>query len=295
MASQEIKVIVDDVDEIMQWLEKRNNDISNGKTSVTEYEMPVLARVICGGEDAIARLNPADKKTYDKYFAKNKKGIAGLTLSAGVLGVGSAGVTAASIASGVGTASAFAALGATGTASLGITAASGLTLASMGATAFVPVLWPVGLSILLVGAGSAFFKNKKAKENAARADRLEKIFEDSRVKAQKCSDKIKANNKKIQLIISQKLKKAKDMLSAEAEKIKINIDDALNVDQNLRIMQYQEIVLKQYNSQNEIRKAFADLVEAYNALLAENEKLANQLAAYEATMRICGCTNNYLE
>jgi hypothetical protein len=30
-------------------------------------------------------------------------------------------------------------------------------------------------------------------------------------------------------------------------------------------------------------------------VLAENEKLANQIAAYEATMKIGGCANNYLE
>lgn len=295
MASWEKRQVVDDVDEVIAWLEKRSKDISMGRTCITELEMPVLARVICGGEDTIARLSPADKKLYSKHFEKNKKIVSGLTLSAGALGVGSVGVSVASIASGASAAGTIAALTTTGAVSLGITAASGLSLASMGAMAFVPALWPVGISMLLVGAGAAAFKNKKTKENAPRSNKLENIFEDCRAKSQKCSEKIKENNKKIQSILSEKLKKAKESLSAEAEKIKISIDDALNVDQNLRIMQYQEIVLKQYNSQNEIRKAFADLVEAYNLLVAENEKLANQIAAYEAAMKIGGCANNYLE
>ena len=53
-------------------------------------------------------------------------------------------------------------------------------------------------------------------------------------------------------------------------------------------------LVKQYNSQNKIREMLADLIEAYNKLVAENEQLAKQLAAYEANMRMCGCTNNYL-
>ena len=295
MASWKNKQVIDDVDDVITWLEKRNKDISTGKTNITELEMPVLARVICGGEDTIARLSPDDKKLYSKHFEKNKKALSGLTLSAGALGVGSVGVSVASIASGASAAGTIAALTTTGSVSLGLTAASGLSLASMGATAFVPVLWPVGISMLLIGVGAAVFKNKKTKENVPRSNQLEKIFEESRTNAQQCSQKIKNNNQKIQIILSEKLKKAKESLSKETEKIKIIIDDALNSDQNLRIMQYQEIVLKQYNSQNEIRKAFADLVEVYNLLVAENEKLARQIAAYEATMKICGCANNYLE
>lgn len=294
MPLQKNKQIVDDVDDIILWLEKRNRDIGNGNTIVAEYEMPVLARVICGGEHTIAKLNPADKKLYGKYFDKNKKLIAGLTLSAGAVGAGSASVAVASIASGVGTAGVISTLSTAGMTS-GLAAMSGLSFASMGAAAFLPALWPIGISLILIGAGSTFFKKKSSRENTVRSNRLGKIFEYSRAGAQKCNEKIKANNKKIQFLISQKLRNAKDKLSSEAEKIKISIDDALNVDQNLRIMQYQEIVLKQYNSQNEIRKAFADLVTAYNILLAENEELAKQVAAYEATMKMSGCANNYLE
>ena len=57
MASWEKRQVVDDVDEVIAWLEKRSKDISMGRTCITELEMPVLARVICGGEDTIARLN----------------------------------------------------------------------------------------------------------------------------------------------------------------------------------------------------------------------------------------------
>ena len=85
-----------------------------------------------------------------------------------------------------------------------------------------------------------------------------------------------------------------ETLSEVSKKIAINIDDAINADQNLRIMQYQEIVLKQYNSHNEICKMLAELNEAYNKLVAENEELAKKIAAYEANMKMCGCTNNFV-
>lgn len=293
MATKNNATIVSDVDVITEWLEKRNRDIAKGKTDVSESEMPILARVICG--ESVDNLETEEKKKYKKYLEKNKQRVGQLTLAGAASVTGATGIAISSIASGVGTASAIATIGTVGTTSLGIAATSGLSIASMSAGAVVPALWPVGISMLLVGAGALFANNKKKKENAPRADKLEKVFAKSQEEAKKCSDKIKANNKKIQLIISQKLKKAMENLSAETQKIKIKIDDALNADQNLRIMQYQEIVLKQYNSQNEIRKAFAELVEAYNTLLAENERLANQVAAYEATMRMCGCANNYLE
>lgn len=291
MAFKNSKTILTDVDDMTCWLEKRTRDIKYGKTDVTEREMPILAKVICG--ESIENLNSWDQGRYNEYLKKNKKRVAGLTLAATT--AGTTGVAVSSIASGIGTASTIAALGTTGAASLGIAATSGLSIAGMGALAFVPALWPIGASMLLIGAGALFSKNKKSKETAPRASRLEKIFEDSQSGAQECGEKIKTNNKKIQDIISRKLKTAMDSLSVEAQRIKISIDDALNVDQNLRIMQYQEIVLKQYNTQNEIRKAFADLVEAYNTLVAENEELARRAAAYEANMRMCGCTNNYLE
>lgn len=282
--------ILEDIDALTAWLDMRNAEIGRGKVNVVETNMPTLARVICGGEKEIARLETEERKRYSKYFKDNKTQAVAMTL----VGTGETVMSVGAIASGVGAASTIAGLSAGGSA-IGLSTLSGLSAASLGATAFVPALWPIGISMLAISAGSMFAKAKKNKEKAPRAEKLERIFNNSQICAQDCGKKINANNEKIKRILSQKLKKSLDLLSEASKKIAINIDDALNTDQNLRIMQYQEIVLKQYNSQNEIRKALSDLVEAYNKLVAENEQLASQVAAYEANMRMCGCTSNLMQ
>ena len=289
MAEKKNKML-EDIDEITSWLEMRNAEISKGKTDVVETHMPTLARVICGGEKEIEKLGTEDRKRYSKYFKDNKAQAAALTL----VGTGATGMSIGAVASGVGAVSTIAGLGAGG-AAIGLSTLSGWSAASLGATAFVPALWPIGISMLAISAGSMFAKAKKDKEREARSEKLEKVFNKSHTQAQKCNNKIKANNKKIKLILASKIKKSIEALSDASKKIAINIDDALNADQNLRIMQYQEIVLKQYNSQNEIRKMLSDLVESYNKLVAENEQLASQVAAYEANMRMCGCTSNLMQ
>ena len=252
--------------------------------------MPVLARVICGGEEEFGNLDVENREKYTKYFKDNKKTASALTL----VTPGTKGIDICAIASGTGATGAFARMGATGVGALGFSAASGLGLAGMGATAFIPALWPIGIRLLAISAGSVLAKSKKEKEKAKRTEKLEEIFHGCQTGAQECNNQIDENNKKIKEILTKKLKKSVEALENASKKIAINIDDALHSDQNLRIMQYQEIVLKQYNSQNEIRKMLADLVEAYNKLVAENEQLAKKVAAYEANMRMCGCTNNYL-
>ena len=75
----------------------------------------------------------------------------------------------------------------------------------------------------------------------------------------------------------------------------INIDDAINSDQNLRLMQYQEIVLKQYNNQHEIETALLKIVESYNKLKIENEELLKRIAEYEDNGKLCMVANEYLK
>lgn len=282
--------ILKDVDSLTTWLEKRNAEIRNGGTDVVEGNMPVLARVICGGEEEFGKLDMANREKYTKYFKDNKKTASALTLATPA----TKGMDICAIASGTGAAGAFAGMGVAGAGALGFSATAGLGLAGMGAAAFIPALWPIGISLLAISAGSVFAKSKREKENAKRTEKLEEIFNSCQTGAQECNNKIDKNNKKIKEILTQKLKKSVEALANASKKIAINIDDALHSDQNLRIMQYQEIVLKQYNNQNEIREMLADLIEAYNKLVAENEQLAKQVAAYEANMRMCGCTNNYL-
>ncbi len=283
--------ILIDVDDTTSWLKKRNLEIESGKLDVSEKDMPVLARVICGGEKEISKLKDEDRKKYEKHFKDNKKTIAMLTLA----GTGVVSGSIGAIASGIGTATTIASFGTgIGGAAFSIAAGSGLSIAGMGTMAAVPALWPIGISMLAVSAGSLFKKAKQKNDEKKRTEELEMIFNESHNNAQKCSQKMESNNKIIKDILSQKLKETIQSLYDSSKKIKIKIDDALNKDQNLRIMQYQEIVLNQYNSQNEIRKMLSELIEAYNKLVIENEELSKKIAAYEATMKMCGCANNYI-
>lgn len=286
--------ILEDIDDIAEWLDFRNQAIASGETVVVEAQMPVLAKVICGGKDSIALLEPANKKKYEKQWDKNKEELAALSLAPSVLDPNTK-VSAATVATGVGAGSLLLGAAGIGSTAMGVAASSGLGLASLGAAAFVPALWPVGISMLAFGVGAFFKKSNNSKVKKPRCERLIKIFDHSKKESKKCADKINANNKKIHILMSQKIKATLETLRSTAKKAAINVDDMLNTDVNLRIMQYQEIVLQQYNSQNEIRKALADLIEAYETLTVENQKLANQVASYEANMKICACVCNWLE
>lgn len=284
--------LMDDIDIASAWLEKRTAEIEQGSIVVIETNMPVLAKVICGGESSIATLDAENKKKYSKYFDQNRKQAEALTIVP-VTNTGVKALGAGAVASGIGASviSSAALTGIGGTAGI---AASGLGMAGLGAVAAVPALWPIGISMIAIGAGNIFKKKHKSKEKAPISSRLEKVFESCRKKAQKCNDKIVSNTEKMQSILTEKIKKAIDSMAETSRKIAINIDDAVNSDQNLRIMQYQEIVLKQYNNQNEIRKTLSELIEAYNKLKVENDELARKVAAYEANMKMAACLENYL-
>lgn len=283
------KIIIEDVDKTTAWLVKRNTDIAAGKTLVDEKDMPVLARIICGGEEEISKLTAEKRKIYEKVFSENKKQIESFTLAKTCV----AGVSIGAIASGIGAVGTLTMLG-TGAAStlamLGTGMGFALPLAGFAIPGIGPIIGTLGVGMLAAGSAS-YFKNKDKKEQK---EKLQKIIEKSLAGAQQCGEKIVVNNQTIKNILSEQLKRTSEYLAQTSKKVLINIDDALNSDVNLRIMQYQEIVVQQYNSQNEIRKMFNELSEAYNKLVAENEKLSEQIVAYEATMKICGCAHSYI-
>lgn len=291
------KTIIEDVDKTTAWLVKRNIDIAAGKTLVDEKDMPVLARIICGGEEEISKLTAEKRKIYEKVFSENKKQIESFTLAKTCV----AGVSIGAIASGIGAVGTLTMLG-TGAAStlamLGTGMGFALPLAGFAIPGIGPIIGTLGVGMLAAGSTS-YFKNKDKKEQKEKLqkeqkEKLQKIIEKSLAGAQQCGEKIVVNNQTIKNILSEQLKRTSEYLAQTSKKVLINIDDALNSDVNLRIMQYQEIVVQQYNSQNEIRKMFNELSEAYNKLVAENEKLSEQIAAYEATMKICGCAHSYI-
>ncbi len=276
--------ILHDVNNTLTWLEKRNSEIQKGNTGVVEEEMPILARVICGGEKELNNLVDGDRKRYKRFFKDNKNVAAALTLT----GLGTSGIGIGAIASGIG------AVGTITTLGTGIGGATlGLTAAGLGAATFIPALWPIGIGMLAFSMGR-LIKKSKSKEGEAISQKAEKVYEDSQVGAKECYNKLEENNKKIAIIFSQKLNGICENLADVSKKISIKIDDAIHSDNNKRLMQYQEIVLKQYKSQKEIADMFEELKDAYNKLVVENEELVKKIAAYEANMKIVGCANNYI-
>ena len=119
------------------------------------------------------------------YFKDNKKTASALTLAT----PNTKGMDICAIASGTGVAGVFAGMGIVGNGALGFSAASGIGLAGMGA-AFIPALWPIGISLLAISAGSIFAKSKKEKEKAKRTEKLEEIFNNCQSGAQDCNNKI---------------------------------------------------------------------------------------------------------
>lgn len=102
------KDILDDIDEITIWLDKRSREIGQGKIIPNVVDMPVMARVICGGEAEVNRLSSHDKDLYAKLLKDDKS--AALTLVPAALGVATSGMSISAVASGVGTVGAIAGL-----------------------------------------------------------------------------------------------------------------------------------------------------------------------------------------
>lgn len=285
--------MLDDVEQTANWSIARNEEIANDSFEVSENNMPALVKVICGGKDYISKLDIANKEKYTSYFVKNKKRVKSLTL----VDETEKSVTAENSIIAIASGTAFVALGAAGAATAMPTALiAGLGGAvGMGVIIATPILWPIGISAALFSATKIFKKTRLDGKKRASADKLEKIFIHAQEKVQDCYEKIKVNSDKMQEIISEKLEKSLDTIADISKKVAINIDDIVNSDQNTRIMQFQEIVLKQHNIQCEMQDILTELTNSYNKLIAENEKLKQQIASYEANMRILICANNYLD
>ena len=91
------------------------------------------------------------------------------------------------------------------------------------------------------------------------------------------------------------IKNAVDTLEDASKKIAITIDDAIHADQNMRIMQYQEIILRQHNAIIQMEETFSQLFDAYNIPKSQNEQLTKQIASYRATMQILICGSEFLK
>lgn len=96
-------------------------------------------------------------------------------------------------------------------------------------------------------------------------------------------------------LLNEDLPNALAIAKEKSDKLKISIDDALNVDQNLRIMQYQRIVLNQYNKQYELEMTLDQIITSYNNLQVEMQNLLTHCIESDNTNLICISANEYLK
>ena len=109
------------------------------------------------------------------------------------------------------------------------------------------------------------------------------------------SEKIEKTSAELNNVFEKELKKAMEKAKEESKKISILIDDTIHSDENLRIGQYQEIVLKQYKKQAEMELYVNQIIAKYNDLKKKNERLTRELDQYLAIKRNSELTEGFIE
>ena len=109
-----------------------------------------------------------------------------------------------------------------------------------------------------------------------------------REKAKQIQENAAELHQKMQSIGQEYAEKAKqtakefaEFMKEAAEHTAINIDDLTHQNVNKRIQRYQEIALKQYRNQMEFEQKLYELTVLYNDVLAENERLRQEIAVLQ--------------
>lgn len=133
------------------------------------------------------------------------------------------------------------------------------------------------------------------KKNESTSRSLEKIIKLKESKKYKYQEILKECQERANKLLNEDLPNALAIAKEKSDKLKISIDDALNVDQNLRIMQYQQIVLNQYNKQYELEMTLDQIITSYNNLQVEMQNLLTHCIESDNTNLICISANEYLK
>lgn len=253
-----------DVEEIIKWLTEKENDLDENIQIDQNEDGPVLYKLFSGRLD---ELDEATKKRYSKYLSTIGKA----TMGAGIYGLGGMAVKTVG-------------MGALRSVGMGI---GGIALAPL---LLNPVAW--------IGGGLIYtFASKKIKSSEGKkfSEQLEKLSERFKDKKEKLSKKMEENAKEIKRLSEEYVPIALAKIKETSEKVAIQIDDLANMDQNKRIMQYQKIVLNQYQEQNQLRTVLEDINKLHNQLMRENEELIVKLQKYEEYESCCYQTNEILD
>ena len=132
-----------------------------------------------------------------------------------------------------------------------------------------------------------------------------KSLKQKQIRMKNCKDKIlvwlnnlqkKAAeiNSKLQKDISEKFTEYKENTKKLAKDISIQIDDCLNANTNKRILQYNEVILKQYKLQKDLEEKVEFLFDEYNNLLKQKQELERQMNILTRLLNAMGCPESII-
>lgn len=279
-----------DIEAMIKWLEEEKEKLNQPLQEVTAVSvtaktqnMPVLYSVFNGQEEV---LDDDTKKRYKKLPSQRKE------LFASVAG-GAVGTVALKGLTGIGslTGMAGATSGLAGVAGFGM-----MGMASAGMEGLLTLAGPVGIALL--GGGMAFkFVKKKAKsqEGKIASEKLEKLYENFQKGKENIQIKIQENVREMTELFEEYLPIALEKIKETSEKVMIQLDDFANMDQNKRIMQYQQIALNQYKEQQQLYDVLQHLQNTQQKIMKENQELLLRLQKYEECGNYVCVTNGLIE
>ena len=279
-----------DIEAMIQWLEEEKEKLNQQLQEVTavrvtakKQNMPVLYSVFNGQEEV---LDDDTKKRYKKLLSQRKElfasaagGAVGTVALKGLTGIGSL------------TGMAGATSGLAGVAGFGM-----MGMASAGMEGLLTLAGPVGIALL--GGGMAFkFVKKKAKsqEGKIASEKLEKLYENFQKGKENIQIKIQENVREMTELFEEYLPIALEKIKETSEKVMIQLDDFANMDQNKRIMQYQQIALNQYKEQQQLYDVLQHLQNTQQKIMKENQELLLRLQKYEECGNYVCVTNGLIE
>lgn len=302
LSKEKTAAIHKDVDAAIDWVSKRNKALQTEGAKGNEAtvdNLPALGKVIFGGEEGIKQLPVGDRTKYIEYFKKNGTRLAALTVTNPIWGFGTIGAEAAatglvSTKAAIGTASVGAGMaGASTIAAASIP--SCLSASAMTGLSVIPGLQLVGIGLLALGTGATLFK---AIEKLPQGKRIAELFTETQNLHNECYMQVESNIAKIGDILSNRFKNAAEKLEATSKRIAISIDDIVHSDQNLRVMQYNEILLGLFNNQAAISKIQSEIFETLSQicpLIAENEELSKKINEHRINLQLLVCGAEYLK
>lgn len=262
-----------DIQEMTEWLRKEIKDIDNSvknKTIIikdyTNAKLPTLATLLTFNEKEINKLSQDTKKRYEAFITNNKETISAIT----AMNLGAATISGIGLSSLAGAGGAIAGFGMAGFGVLGL--------------GLLNPAFMVGAGVIM---GKHLLKKKRLqKEYQMYKEIYQEMGKECELKTVDLREQFKENLKDMGMLFSSKAKKAMEVTKENSKKIAIQIDDAMNMDVNKRIMQYQEITLNQYKNQILLQENINDIIESYNNLVQENERLVSQIQEYEAKLNV---------